>query len=211
MITDQILNDFHSVICYNGYMTHLSLGKNLLTDFSLDTVIKIFEITPDLKTIDLSYNQIACRVEAQFSRFLNRINELLETFTLKMAHNPVTDAAIVPIEKYILYAQNIDFVSVDISYSSISKHGLWRLFMGYLNNYERLKKFSLNLFPLPFHPQILQNAREVFTLMNKLYIPKLESQKEEEARFQKNSAQQEKEKLLSNLKQINDSKDQGKS
>jgi len=76
----------------------------------------------------------------------------MESFTLKMAHNPIVDSVIIPLEKHVLFAKKIDIICIDISYSSISKHGLWRLFMGYINNYKRLEKFSLNIFPLPFHP-----------------------------------------------------------
>ena len=56
-----------TVLCYNGYLTDLSLKDNYLTDISLITLIRIFENTPDLKIIDISYNKISCDVEDYFS------------------------------------------------------------------------------------------------------------------------------------------------
>ena len=45
--------------------------------------------------------------------------------------------------------KNHKFIYLDISYSNLTKHSIWQLYMSYVK--ENKADFFINLMPLPFH------------------------------------------------------------
>ncbi|KAL4427265.1 hypothetical protein ABPG74_011501 [Tetrahymena malaccensis] len=115
-------------------------------------------------------------------------------FKLDLSKNQIGDDIVDVVEQLILRAIRPKVVTLDLSFNNISKYNLWRLYKGYLqtlkmNNYNdqtsngdqssvdpntqsnifqpnREVNIYLNIFPLPFHQDILQDSIRIFNKMD---------------------------------------------
>ena len=86
-------------------------------------------------------------------------------FCLFLDGNPIGDNIVEPIEFNILYAEKLMFRNISLSFTKMTKYSIWRLYFGFLQTNSKHPHFTINLYPLPFHADILKNLSSI--------IPKL--------------------------------------
>ncbi|KAL4464417.1 hypothetical protein ABPG72_010904 [Tetrahymena utriculariae] len=164
-------------------------------------------------------------------------------FKLDLQKNQIGDEIVDVVEQLIFRVIRPKVVTLDLSYNNISKYNLWRLYKGYLqvikmNNQSdqvsnpdqssidpsNLSNFQqqnndvniyLNIFPLPFHQDILQDSIRIFNKMDsdikrQNFLKIKEDQKQRKKRHIKRQ-NQEGEQILENSEHENRNFMQGRS
>lgn len=118
---------------------------------------RTFEHCLDLKKLNLSHNLITAK-DQQFEVFLIKAGQLLQELQLDLSNNMIDDRCITAIEARMLYDDSNQIAVFNLSYNQLTKQGIWRLYLGYVESKKLQNQFQMILFPLPFSVELFQNV-----------------------------------------------------